>query len=56
MRDGQDEEWIASMLRLLVSESRQRLGSRGAMLCYLLEMALMEANDLARSSVRNQDG
>lgn len=49
-----EEEYFAGMLQHLVREAHGRLGPRGDMLCYLLEMALMEAEELRRTQSRNE--
>ena len=54
MTKPDDDEWFSGMLRLLIRECNSRMGSRGAMLSYLLEMALMEAQDMAKEATRNE--
>jgi hypothetical protein len=47
MIDGRGVDWYASMLSVMARDARDRLGPDGAMLTYLLEMALMEAREMA---------
>lgn len=42
-----EPERIGEILRVLAGEVERKLGKRGAMLKYLLEMAQMEAAELA---------
>lgn len=49
MAKRSDSERFAEILRILAGEVDRKLGRRAAMLVYLIEMARLEAEDLART-------